>query len=68
MTSRSQLRPGGVVGPDILTSWGALACAQAGSVCVCRSAAWSAKIVTSAWWVSDPRALSVRLSSLRRIS
>lgn len=24
--------------------------AQAGAACVCRSAAWDAKIVTSAWW------------------
>ena len=25
--------------------------AQAGTACVCRSQAWDAKIVTSAWWV-----------------
>ena len=25
--------------------------AQAGCACVCRSKAWEAKIVTSAWWV-----------------
>jgi predicted ribosome quality control (RQC) complex YloA/Tae2 family protein len=28
-----------------------LAIAEAGSMAVCRSNAWSAKIVTSAWWV-----------------
>lgn len=26
---------------------------QAGAACVCRSAAWDAKVVTSAWWVYD---------------
>ena len=25
---------------------------QAGAACVCRSAAWDAKVVTSAWWVA----------------
>ena len=29
----------------------ALSLAQAGCMCVCRSAAWDAKTVTSAWWV-----------------
>ena len=28
-----------------------LSISQAGCACVCRSAAWDAKIVTSAWWV-----------------
>ena len=28
-----------------------LTLSQAGCACVCRSAAWDAKIVTSAWWV-----------------
>lgn len=28
-----------------------LTLAQAGHACVCRSAAWDAKVVTSAWWV-----------------
>ena len=28
-----------------------LTISQAGCACVCRSAAWDAKIVTSAWWV-----------------
>ena len=29
----------------------ALSLAQAGCMCVCRSGAWDAKTVTSAWWV-----------------
>lgn len=29
---------------------------QAGAACVCRSAAWDAKIVTSAWWVGPDQA------------
>lgn len=28
-----------------------LTLSQAGQACVCRSAAWDAKVVTSAWWV-----------------
>jgi len=28
-----------------------LSISQAGCACVCRSAAWDAKMVTSAWWV-----------------
>ena len=28
-----------------------LSLSQAGCMCVCRSQAWDAKIVTSAWWV-----------------
>ena len=34
-----------------LPAVGALSLAQAGCMCVCRSQAWDAKIITSAWWV-----------------
>lgn len=31
---------------------GPVSLAQAGCACLCRSQAWDAKIVTSAWWVT----------------
>lgn len=34
-----------------LTAVPPLSIAQAGCACICRSKAWDAKIVTSAWWV-----------------
>ena len=36
-----------------------LSLAQAGCMCVCRSAAWDAKTVTSAWWVHADQASPV---------
>lgn len=33
---------------------------QAGCACVCRSAAWDAKVVTSAWWVHHGQARVTR--------
>lgn len=38
---------------------------QAGNACVCRSQAWEAKIVTSAWWVSHDQVLSRGVLSFR---
>jgi len=33
---------------------------QAGCACVCRSKAWDAKLVTSAWWVHHHQVRGVR--------
>lgn len=40
-----------VKNPDPSTPIPPLTLAEAGHACVCRSAAWDAKVVTSAWWV-----------------
>ena len=37
---------------------------QAGANTVCRSAAWAAKVVTSAWWVYHHQVRSRTLTSL----
>ncbi|KFM27516.1 Nuclear export mediator factor NEMF [Auxenochlorella protothecoides] len=44
-----------------------LTLAQAGAGCVCRSAAWNSKVVTSAWWVHPEQPLVVGFGLLFRV-
>lgn len=45
-----------------------LTIAEAGQACVCRSQAWDAKIVTSAWWVEHHQVRTLAHPSLSRPS